>query len=332
MIHSQQTAAERVCACFFDCSSFAFKTIFLLRFVSFIRFIVSASYSWNVDYYYDDTPYFFESVDHPDESQLQFPMYQRSQCNCIKLKECKTIALTIFAAPKPLSSDLMKDIRKKACGFVGNDPLVCCPPAEILPRSFREVTSEKPWIWDVISSQPKPTKSKPSNQPNLFNRLNSNWNNNWNNFNVPRPNDVHSPQKPYPNKNTYTRKTKKHYFFDFEDPRTFRNCPPSFSPDFNIPKKFQHVKPIKNFHDISNNGFGSGTPNHNGFDSNHVDNEHDFVFPNMPNLPVDIPKFPSRVSKFPLEKLNLVNRESCGLSINARIIGGDNAVPGQFPW
>lgn len=299
----------------------------MIDFYSFIH-LVSASYSWNIDYYYDDTPsYFIDSVDHIDVSTHRYPSYQqRSQCNCIKLKECSTIALKIYTAPMPLPYDLIKDIRKKACGFIGNEPLVCCPTNDDVPRNFREVTSEKPWIWDVDSNKPKSTQSK---QPNLYSRLNPDGVN-WNNFNILRPKDVSSSQKPFNDKHSYTRKTKKHYYFDFEDPRhPFRNCPPSFSPDFNIPPHFQHVKPIKNFHVASNNGI---VANHNGYDSNHVDNDNDFVFPTLSNAPFDAPTFPSRVAKFPLDKLNLVNRDNCGISINTRIIGGDNAVPGQFPW
>lgn len=227
--------------------------------------------------------------------------------------------MRLHAAPKPLSANLMKDVRKKACGFAGIEPLICCPSYDILPRSFREVTTEKPWIWDVSNSQTKPMKVKPTN---LYNRLNTDVNS-WGHQNNPsRPNDLNTPQKP--DKHFFTRKTKKYHFFDFEDPRTFRNCPPSFSPDFHIPPNFQHVKPIKNFHHVS-----QSEPN--GFDSNSVDNEPDFVFPTSPG---DGPQltFPSRVAKYPLEKLNLINAENCGISINSRIIGGDEAVPGQFPW
>ncbi|XP_031619828.1 melanization protease 1 [Contarinia nasturtii] len=282
-------------------------------------------YSWNPDYFfYDDAPMLPHYVDRDEPmglNQYKMPTYQWPQCNCIKLKECTIFTLKLRSAPKPLSSTLMKDIRKKACGFAGVDPLVCCPSSDVLPhgRTFREVhTTEKPWIWD---SQTKPIKKQPTN---LFNRLNPD-DDNWGQSKQQQPNNVHSPKKPITDKNFYTRKTKKYHFFNFEDPRTYRNCPPSFSPDFHIPPYFQHVKPLKNFHHISNEA--------NGFDFNHVDNEPNFIFPHaLPNSVNDVPTFPSRVAKHSIEKLSLINADNCGISIQQRIIGGDDAVPGQFPW
>lgn len=283
--------------------------------------VVFTSQSWDADYYFDDTSYFVDSIDHIDEQPLQYSSFQHSPCNCIKLKECSAIAFKLLdASSKSLPFDVMKDIQKRSCGFIGNEPFICCPPNDVSTRNFREVTSEKPWIWDVISN--KPTKI---NQPNLYSRFEPNGMN-WNNFNRPHSKRVQSPSKPSKpsnNKNFFMRNIKK-YYFDFEDPRhPFRNCPPSFSPDFRIPSHFQHVKPIKNFHVTSNNGLDS---------RNEVDNDNSIVFPGMSNTPSDVLTFPSRVAKLPLEKLALVNRENCGISINTRIIGGDNAAPGQFPW
>lgn len=273
------------------------------------RFTVATAYSWNSDYYYDDTPYYFDGDDHIDVNQFKFPTYEPSQCNCIKLKDCTSFALKIQLGPKPLSNNLMKDIRKKACGYAGIEPLVCCPSADILPRTFRETTSEKPWIWDVAVDQTKPAKVKPTN---VFNRLNDD-------AHYQRPNDVHVPQKP--SKNFHTYKPKKYHYFEFEDPRTFRNCPPSFSPDFHLPPNFRHIKPFRNFHHIPA-----------GYDSNRLDGEHNFIFPHVPTLTIDPPAFSSHAPKYPPNKLNLINSENCGISINSRIIGGDDAIPGQFPW
>lgn len=54
----------------------------------------------------------------------------------------------LLTALKPLSANLVKSIRKKACGFAGIDPMVCCSQ-EIRPRTLRRVSTEKPWVWDI---------------------------------------------------------------------------------------------------------------------------------------------------------------------------------------
>lgn len=294
-------------------------------------FTVSTVCSWNSDYYYDESPYFIDSDDYHDPNPLKYPTHQRSQCDCIKLKDCPTFTLRIRAAPKPLSTNLMRDIRKKACGFSNLEPLVCCPSEDILPRNFRQVTTDRPWVWDNSPAKAAPTKpTKPAKPTNLFNRFNENGND-WSQRPTLRPTRRPIP----PNKYSSIRNNKKqHNFFDFEDPRTFRNCPPSFSPDFRIPPHFQHVKPFRNFHPVHvpNNDLDPNAGD--SYNSNHVDN--DFVFPSPSDLPIqpsaNLPIFPSRVAKFSLEKLSLVNKDSCGISIASRIIGGDDADPGQFPW
>lgn len=323
-----------------------------------IKFYLSAvlaktTHAWNVDYYYDDASQFDDtfhsSVAAPAPNHRQHSPYHRSSCDCIKLKDCTTITFKIRNAPKPLTTNIMKDIRKKACGFIGNDPYICCPPPpppsaiDILPRSFRDMTSEKPWIWDVSIDRNAESKPLDQQSTNLFNRIGGSSNTNaWNNIHFPRPNDFNAmTQKPYPNKNLYPRKI---HFFDFEDPNhSYRNCPPSFSDDFNIPTHFQHVRPIKKIPNIPNNNeratmppiltTHSHTNSHSiGFDLNSVDTDPSIVFPSRSNAAVDTPTFPSHASKFPPEKLNLVNQENCGISIGARIIGGTNSIPGQFPW
>lgn len=312
--------------------------------------LASTTHAWNADYYYDDASQFDDTIhstaaaaEAAAENQRQHSFYHRSSCDCIKLKDCKTITFKIRTAPKPLTTDFMKDIRKKACGYIGNEPYICCPPApppsafDILPRKFRDIsTSEKPWIWDIAKDRNDAPKPLDGQSTNLFNRLSNT--NRWNNFHFPRPNDFNAmAQKPYHNKNMYPRKI---HFFDFEDPHSFRNCPPSFSPDFNIPPHFQHVKPVKKVPHASNNDYATVPPivtthshtnsHSNGFDLNSVDTDPSIVFPSRSNAAVD--NAPTRATKFPPEKLNLVNQENCGISIGARLLGGTTSFPGQFPW
>lgn len=322
-------------------------------------FSVSTVHAWSADYYYDDNdaPQFGDTFHSPAtasaNSRQHSSYHGSSSCECIKLKDCSTITFQIRTATKPLTTDFMTDIRKKSCGFVGNEPYICCPKPpppsafDILPRSFRDMTSERPWIWDVNDRHAATMKPTDKQSTNLFNRLSGSHP--WNNFNFLRPNDFNPfHQKPYHNANEHSRKI---HFFDFEDPRTFRNCPPSFSPDFNTPPHFHHVRPIQKSPHTSNHDnvpmpsivtthtsthshpHSQPHPHSTNFDSNSVDIDPVIVFPSRSNAAVDpAPTFPSRASKFPPEKLNLVNQENCGISIGARIIGGINSVPGQFPW
>lgn len=352
------------------------NSLLQLLFYSSAFLASTSTIAWNADYDMNATHHFRDKFDSAPAvtttttaaaatiikatNDRQHSFHQRSSssssCHCIKLRECTIITAKIRIASKPLSADLVKDIRKKACGFIDNEPCICCPPSpppqmpsamDMSARSFRDVTSEKPWIWDIVNEQ-NGTSAKPlANVPhptNLFNRLGAFGTNTnmWNSFHFHRPNDFHvHAHKPYSNKNAIVHgQTRKIHFFDFEDPHTFRNCPPSQSPDFIIPKHFQHVKPIKKLPHPTHNANADLPPmlsppqsHSNGFDSNRVDRDPSIVFPSRSNAATDASTLPSRaISKFPADKLNLVNEENCGISIGARIIGGTNSIPGQFPW
>lgn len=330
------------------------------------EFLASTN-AWNADYYYEDNaPHYYDdtSVSSPAvaasaANYRHHSFRHRSSCNCIKAIECTAITIKIRTASKPLTADFMKDIRKKACGYMDNEPYICCPPLspapsspqtdiDIFPRNSRDITSEKPWIWDIVNDKnDSKFNHAPKQSTNLFNRIGaaSITINAWNYLNFPRQNDFNAnAPKPYANKDGYARKI---HFFDFEDPHTFRNCPPSQSPDFLIPPHFQHIKPFRKILHTTNNANAAplspimpaihphSHSHANGFDSerNSVDTEPSIIFPSRSNAAIDSPKTPIRaISKFPLAKLNLINHENCGISIGARIIGGTNAIPGQFPW
>lgn len=236
----------------------------------------------------------------------------------------------LYTAPKPLPSNLSKDIKKTGCGYAGVEPLVCCPSPEERPKSFRrEITTEKPWIWDSDTGSIRPTPQ------NLANRLQYEENRqlNWDYYNFQHPNDFHHfDDKTYADKQFYNRKTKKFYFFDFEDPRTFRNCPPKFSHDFDIPPHFQHVKPFKNFHPMRIPSDGIDPNTMKNMINPNQSNGPKIVFTNQHEITTKPPTLAKRVNKVRLDKLKLINTQNCGISINPRIIGGDDAAPSQFPW
>lgn len=261
--------------------------------------------SWNpIDYYDDDTPYPYQlPFQPPIDNIIEFPKNKHNyECNCIKLRDCPSIMNALYSVPNP---DIFStDIKKLECGY--NGFLVCCPPFKVKSKDFRrEVITEEPWVWDVeerkdtVQSTPKSLSSR-NNFPE-FNHFN-------------RPNDVH--QYHFESE----RKMKKPIYFDFEDPKTFRNCPPSFSHDFDLPPHFHDIRPFKNFHHIRN-------------DEKTTSFHRPIAYPTIPNgLTVKPSTFPKRHYKVHLDKLKLMNSPNCGISINPRIIGGDDAAPNQFPW
>lgn len=275
-------------------------------------FSVLSAHSWNPDYDYDyreDDPAWspFQHRNYPFGPPRPFnsPAAPPAPppCNCIKMRDCAPLMTKLVTASLPLSSTLVKDLRKTSCGYAGIEPLVCCP-TEMNSHGFRrEVTTEKPWIWDVIDER---TSSPPS--------TNAQW----------RPNKHTKYYGPKQSK-------KKQYFFEFEDPRTFRNCPPSFSHDFKMPHRFQNTAPVRNFHPLRINTDGMSPSDISNIRTANEDIAPNLIFSSSNDIGSTAIIFPT-ASSIPTHKAHLINPNHCGISINSRIIGAEDAGPGQFPW
>lgn len=245
-----------------------------------------STYAWNTDYDYDYGSTFVSPYNHFDYVD------QRHHCNCIKLKSCSPIIAKLSARHPSKASyhqTIMKEIRKKACGFIGSDPMICC-------NKVYDKTTESPWIWDKSNndaSHLKPTFASEYDRRHQFRTY--------------RPD---------------TSSAKRHNFFDFEDPHTFRNCPRIFSPQFQMPS---HIGHAKSFHGVHSK------PNNFPFDNENAIDGSDLATTHRP-----IPSQSLKPIQFPtddtIQPIDGMNPQECGLSINTRIIGGDPASPGQFPW
>lgn len=245
---------------------------------------------------FNGQPQPFNSHPHPFNSHAAMP--EAPPCNCIKMRECAPLMTKLVTAPLPLPMTLVKDLRKTSCGYDGIHPMVCCPYGIDIDYR-RQVTTEKPWIWGVVektTTQPSKTQWRPNKQTKYLGPKLS---------------------------------KKKHYFFEFEDPRTSRNCPPSFSPDFNMPNRFKNTPPVRNVIPSRINVDGPSPADTSTVRSTNEDIEPNLIFSSSNDARSTAIVFPTSV---PSEKEHLINPKHCGVSINSRIIGGEDAGPGQFPW
>lgn len=234
-----------------------------------------------------------------------------TQCNCQPINNCPPILDLIQSTNQPYSRQFIVYLRQLCCGYDGKEPLVCCPLDYRYRRdNFRQnqFSTEKPWVWDVEpiadrfphtfahSSHHHPGHRFPNYDP-----FDNSEEQEFDNFEYVRLNHFDDFNlKPHKNIG------KLHFFFHFEDPtRTFKNHPPSFSHEFELPEHFRDIVPV--------------TP---------------VVRPTVVAVTTPRPHItptPGTVGP-PSDKLKLINGESCGLSVNTRIIGGEDADPGQFPW
>lgn len=171
---------------------------------------------------------------------------------------------------------------------------------------YRASTTDKPWVWD--------------SQPIAGTRF-SHWDTfaysaglhrhhqtrHSHHYDVPdNAIDVyHSEQQS--RHSAATLQSSGAWLFDFEDPQTTLNCPPSISADFEVPDQLlaEAVPPVS------------------------VPAQQPSVAAAAMADDVAAPAAPETTQR-PQELL--LNGPNCGVSISTRIIGGENAGPGQFPW
>lgn len=184
---------------------------------------------------------------------------------------------------------------------------VCCHTYDQRRRrdSFRyDATTDAPWVWDVEETTTTTTPSY--HQYNLNNRFGS-TDSDFHNFLKPHKTefgDVDSTFNEF-HQLHYKRKTPKPFLrkhevlFHFEDPKTNKNCPPAISDEFELPMAVNIPLPV--------------------------------ISETIPETEDDGNENGNRVLTRE-EKMKFVNTEYCGISVNTRIIGGEDAGPGQFPW
>lgn len=239
-----------------------------------------------------------------------------SSCQCIKLRNCAQY-VEVIRMSSPTSRSLLESLRSKICGYDGSDVKVCCPFDQRRRRdSFRfDATTEEPWVWDVEETTTTVPSHHHHHHINLNNRFDENSeNSDFHNFLQPTKTEFGDVDSTFNEFHHFKRKPPKPFrkheiLFHFEDPATYKNCPPAISTEFELPDDFKHVVPP-----IVNTAPPPVIPvtTPQALDENGNENANRVL---------------SRE-----EKMKLINTEFCGISVNTRIIGGEDAGPGQFPW
>ncbi|GAB0097788.1 CLIP domain-containing serine protease [Sergentomyia squamirostris] len=280
-------------------SNLTLNIVILSYFASIGKHLHIMTFSWgDFNYYHhygDYHPRSLRRYDTDDEDIFDKP------CQCIKLKYCQAfIDILSRTSANDISPILSQKFRKASCGFRNAEPLVCCPtPSSRFGRGNRKrdhtTTTEESWVWDVQKDSDDSSgenfggwNHRPSNrfEPNNFHDddhyHHHGWGHGWDHDYKPgrRRNNFHP---------------------HFEDPQTKKNCPPTFSKEFDLPQTVTGVTPSQDMQPSST-----------------ADAE-------VTQTPV-VPVVPA------VDKRSMINSDLCGISVNTRIIGGEDAGPGQFPW
>lgn len=207
------------------------------------------------------------------------------------------------------------------CGYHRYEPFVCCgfgtngirrrrieqdERNEQHQRKIREdlennrrlrQDDDSPWVWDVEPAQEHISISLVKDHRHGHSH--------WDAFLFEQDFDDQQIDE-YHRQTGISPNRHKHWLFNFEDPNTLLNHPPSISDEFALPDHLADIDPV-----VSQPA-GVGT-----------------------NTDATTTPAPTTTTAQPItvqpSSAN-INDPSCGISISNRIIGGENAVAMQFPW
>lgn len=251
-------------------------------------------------------------------------------CNCIKLKHCNPIVEMVRNDYGGFFSGFLNSqIQVHQCKFVKDEMYVCCP------NMYNQNHHQQ------FNNHPQHQQHRNNFQDN-FNFYQNNWQKqfskmmNWNGHgyhqesNEEEEEDSNKPHsfmhiQPsgmpqyvsypievfHPYSFPFTNKANNPYNFiaNHEDVRTHKNCPQKISEEFTLP------------------------PDHKFFNENEQKTESTTTTTTTtttqsPPAPLLVPWLAENLQS----KLSLINRNECGMSSSSRIIGGEDAGEGRFPW
>lgn len=218
-------------------------------------------------------------------------------------------------------------------------------------REYFPVTTEESWVWDVEQDKPKigmrvnPTTETPEQQPRPDAENSDEENLNFHFLphypsygqRYPGGGGGHSTGIVGASHNQLTPgyggyKRHKYFHAHFEDPKSKKNCPPSFSVEFDLPNSIEG-EPPKIVDDVLLPPSPRYTPTTTTAPTMIPEVATEPTIVPDPIPPTTLPdEEMTELERQRMEKMKLVNSDLCGISINTRIIGGEDAGINQFPW
>ncbi|XP_032596704.1 melanization protease 1 [Drosophila grimshawi] len=228
-----------------------------------------------------------------------------SVCHCIRIKDCGPFVQRLLNHTPAERASVFAMVHSAGCGFQGLDPLACCPPQQ------QGSSRNSRWVWDTPSSSKRSTR----------------FNNDYNRFEA------------------YETEMHLHEYRDFNSQL---NCPQPLDEEYDDDHHLHHQQ--------------FGFPGHHYH--YHVDHEVK-PRPKPANRPIVFPgdlRFhhsietkgngklmadDSQEQAMPEDSTTTtaasttstaappavrMNDPDCGISLTTRISGGQQVVPGQYPW
>lgn len=233
-------------------------------------------------------------------------------CNCIKLKFCNPVMEMARNMYSGFIADYINSqLQVIACNYIDGQMAVCCP--KINHPKLSESREKRGYGWGKHGHYPEHGHHSAGGHNHGHEKK---WV--WDSSEIGSSEEVtHSrqPPKTYP-MNQFTSypiqgffpfskanlKPEEKFVANHEDPNSNKNCPPPFSPEFNLPNNHTFfIEPAE-----------ITTP--------------------IPRLPILTTPPPENQASDMQAKMSLINDDSCGRSLGSRITGGEDAGIGRFSW
>lgn len=225
-----------------------------------------------------------------------------SFCQCVRLKDCASFAQPLLHHRPEERAAVFAAVRDAVCGFQGLDTLFCCPTQHHISKHFgrnqRFAPNNNRWVWDVVAGRSR---------------------------SVIEPHEV---------------EMRLHDYHDFQ---AQRNYPQPLDDDFDA--SYFGYDGTQHFHYCIQHEHAHAAPRP-------TPKDRPIVFPGDLRFhdPNDFPTSKGEliadssqeqvVREMPSRRLVVtgtsmtprVNPPECGISLSSRLLGGQSAASGQYPW